>query len=338
MRSHRNVTMRDIADRVGVSVNSVSKALSNKHDISKGTRDEIINVANELGYKFNPLGQRRSTRNSGIIGLITTDSANPFFGQIVKGVQTTIRKAGYTMMLFNTDENYAQERAAVELLVDQNAKGIILTPSQAQDEDIVFLMSKRIPFVLLGRHFSRHKVPCVISDDKQGAYDAISHLLRLGHRRILFLNAPEYISSAQERLEGYKKALAEAGMQFDPALIRLCRPDKDSAYNEMMAVLLEEIDFSAIFTFSDIMMLGVISLLQQRSIAFPERYSLVGFDDIDFISLLNPPLTTVAQNSIGLGSQSAELLLQLIRNEPVDTVEKVIPTRLVVRSSTRRFQ
>lgn len=329
--------MRDIADKVGVSVNSVSKALSNKPDISPRTRSAIIEAADELGYDYKLNGRRTTRTQSRIIGLITSDNSNPFFAPIVKGVQTTLRRAGYTMMLFNTEEDYAQERVAVELLVEQGAEGIILTPSQAKDEDIAYLESKRIPFVLLGRHFARHPVTSVLSDDRQGAYDAVTHLARLGHGRILFLNAPDYISSAHERREGYQQALADASTEFDPALIRQCMPTGEAAYNEMTAVLLEELPFTAVFTFSDLMMLGVIKLFQERGISVPEQYSIVGFDDIDFVSLLSPPLTTVAQDRINLGVQSAEVLLSQLRGEPVEVVEKVLPTRLVVRSSTRRI-
>lgn len=329
--------MRDIADKVGVSVNSVSKALNNRPDIGQATKETIIRTADELGYDYSHMNRRTDSCAGALIGLITSDNANPFFAKIVKGVQITLRKAGFNMMLFNTEEDYSQERAAVELLADQGAQGIILTPSQIQDEDISFLLSKKIPFVLLGRHFSRHKVPGVISDDAKGAYAAVSHLLRLGHRRILFLNAHEYISSAEERLDGYKQALREAGVEFDPALVRTCRPDQSGAYNEIKSVLLEELDFTGLFTFSDIMMLGVITLFQERSIPIPERYSLVGFDDIDFVSLLNPPLTTVAQDCLHLGIESAELLLKLMRGENPDVIEKVLPTHLVVRGSTRRI-
>jgi LacI family transcriptional regulator len=334
MKNSRKITMRDIAERVGVSVNSVSKALSNQNDISTGTRNKILKVAQELGYQNKHLTQNLTLNNAGVIGLITTDNANPFCGQIVKSVQTTLHKAGYTMMLFNTDEDYIQERAAVELLIAQNAKGIILTPSQAKNEDISYLKSKNIPFVLLGRHFSQYEVPCVISDDAQGAKDAVSHLLRLGHKRILFLNAPSYISSAKERLAGYESAFKDIDIEVDPTLIRSCRPDKDGAYNELNSILLEGLDFTAIFTFNDLMMLGVISVLQQRSIPYPESYSLIGFDDIEFVSLLTPPLTTVAQDCSALGVQSAEFLLRLIRHESVELMEKVIPTRLNVRGST----
>jgi len=327
--------MRDIADQVGVSVNSVSKALRNKSEISPATREEIVRVAKDLGYS---IGTRQRQRpDTGIIGLITTDSANPYFGLVIRGVQTAIRSAGYTMMLFNTDEDYVQERIAVELLVDHNVEGIILTPSQLKDDDIAFLESKDVPFVLLGRHFPGHSVPSVVSDDVQGAYDAISHLVRLGHRRILFLNGPIYISSARERLDGYLQAHKDLGVEVDETLVRQCAPDTRSAYNELNSAMLEDLDFSAIFSFNDIMMLGVVRLLRERAIEIPNHYSLVGFDDIDFSSLLTPALTTVAVDRHALGVQSAELLIKLIRGSTIISHQRVIPTRLVVRSTTQRI-
>ena len=328
--------MRDIAERVGVSVNSVSKALSNKPDISPLTKESILRVAAEIGYDLTNQGRRNVGHLTGIIGLVTSDNANPFFAQIVKGAEWTAQQFGYTMMIFNTDEKYSRERKAIDILIDRKVDGIILTPSQSQSEDLNFLMSNDKPFVLLGRHFSQYEIPSVVSDDEQGAYLAVDHLVRLGHRRILFLNAPEYISSAQERLAGYTRALENAGIEVQPDLVRSCHPTKLGAHNEIQAVLLEEIEFSAVFTFSDLMMLGVVELFQERSIRIPEEYSLVGFDDIDFVSLLTPPLTTVSQDKFNLGAQSAELLLSLIHNERVQVGERVLPTRLIVRGSTRK--
>jgi LacI family transcriptional regulator len=268
---------------------------------------------------------------------VIADSANPFFVKIVKGVEATLHQHGYNLILCNTNEDYAREKSAIDLLSDQGTDGIILTPAQSRDEDIAFLLSKKIPFVLLGRHFSSYNVPCVISSDKDGAYKAVDHLLRLGHRRILFLNAYKHISSAEERLDGYGAAYRENDVEMDPELVRYCEPKMEGAYNELKSVFLEGLKFSAVFTFSDLMMLGVVRLLHEKGLQIPQHISLIGFDDIDFVSLLTPPLTTVFQDTHRLGVESASLLLRMINGQQTGGVTRIVPTKLVIRGSTAKL-
>lgn len=338
MRTGKNATMKDIADNVGVSVNTVSRALSNRSDISRKTRDLILETARKLGYEYESgmraVGRKSNTRT---VGLIITDNANPFFAQVVKGVQNTLWQNKYTLILCNTNEDYARERGAIEMLLEREVDGIILTPTQSHDQDIPILQSAGIPFVLLGRHFSTYKIPNVLGDDKQGAYKAVDHLIRLGHSRILFINAPKYISSAQERLEGYTESFADNGLEPDPSLLRICEPNMEAAYNEIKSILLEELKFTAVFTFSDLMMLGVVKMFQEVGVRVPEDCSLVGYDDINFVSLLTPPLTTVFQDKYKMGVESANMLLNIIhRDQPLhDTL--IIPTNLIVRGSTRKL-
>jgi LacI family transcriptional regulator len=281
---------------------------------------------------------RKASHNArGVVGLVVADSSNPFFAKVVKGIEDTLNQQGYSLILCNTDEDYGREKKSIEVLVGHGVDGIILTPTQLKSEDIAYLVSKKKPFVLLGRHFKEYSVPNVIGDDRGGANKAIDHLLRLGHRQMLFINASGYISSAEERLQGYQDAFLENGLNVDRSLIRWCEPRMEAAYNEMSAAVLEGVRFSAVFTFSDLMMLGVIKFLRERSIRIPEDCSLVGFDDIDFVSLMSPPLTTVQQDMIRLGKESASMLLQILSGHEVSNITKVVPTKLVVRGTTMRI-
>jgi LacI family transcriptional regulator len=329
--------MKDIALRLGVSINTVSKALANKPDISDATRELVHKAARELGYSYEIIPHGWENHRSNVVGLVIADNSNPFFAKVVRSVERTLQNSGYGLLLCNTDEDYERERSIIALLVERKIDGIILTPTQSNDEDIAFLLSKHTPFVLLGRHFSTYKVPCVIGDDRGGAYEAINHLLRLGHRRILFINAPGYISSATERLEGYRAAFRDNGIEVDESLVRTCAPRMENAYNEMKGILLEELDFSAVFTFSDQMMLGVIRLFHERGIRVPQDCSLVGFDDIDFSSIMAPPLTTVVQDTGRLGAESVAMLLKIINDQPLTDTTKVIGTKLAIRGTTQKL-
>jgi len=336
-RKPRKVTMKDIASELGVSVNTVSKALGNRPDISLATKDQVYRTARELGYEYEIIPKSWHGHRTNVVGLVIADNSNPFFAKIVKSVERTLQDSGYALILCNTDEDYEREKSIIALLVERKIDGIILTPTQSNDEDIAFLLSKKTPFVLLGRHFSSYKVPCVIGEDRGGAYEAINHLARLGHRRILFINAPSYISSATERLEGYREAFKDNGIEVDESLIRSCEPKMENAYNEMKGILLEELDFSAVFTFSDQMMMGVVRVFHERGIRVPQDCSLVGFDDIDFASIMTPPLTTIVQNTQRLGMESATMLLKMINGQEITESTKVIPTKAIIRGSTQKY-
>ena len=336
-RKLRKVTMKDIAGALGVSINTVSKALGNKPDISQGTKDLVYKAARELGYEYEIVPRSWHSHRTNVVGLIISDNSNPFFAKVVKSVEGTLHNNGYALILCNTDEDYAREKSIIALLVERKIDGIILTPTQSNDEDIAFLLSKKTPFVLLGRHFSSYKVPCILADDRGGAYEAINHLARLGHRRILFINAPSYISSASERLEGYRAAFKDNGIEVDESLIRSCDPKMENAYNEMKGIMLEELDFSAVFTFSDQMMLGVVRVFHEKGIRVPQDCSLVGFDDIDFASIMTPPLTTIVQDTHRLGSECASMLLKMINGQEIAETTKVIPTKAIIRGSTQKF-
>jgi LacI family transcriptional regulator len=336
-RKPRKVTMKDIASTLGVSINTVSKALGNKPDISLGTKEQVYKTARELGYEYEIIPKSWHSHRTNVVGLVIADNSNPFFAKVVKSVERTLQNSGYALILCNTDEDYRREKSIIALLVERKIDGIILTPTQSNDEDIAFLLSKKTPFVLLGRHFSSYKVPCVIADDRGGAYEATNHLARLGHKRILFINAPSYISSAAERLEGYRAAFRDNGIVVNESLIRSCEPKMENAYNEMKGIMLEELDFSAVFTFSDQMMLGVVRVFHERGIRVPQDCSLVGFDDIDFASIMTPPLTTIVQDTDRLGTESATMLLKMINGQEITEATKVIPTKAIIRGSTQKY-
>jgi LacI family transcriptional regulator len=248
-----------------------------------------------------------------------------------------VSQRGFDLILSNTDENYDRERHCIAALLDSGVDGLLLTPSQAKHNDITALVRRGVPFVLVGRHFASMDVNSVVADDRAGAEAAAEHLIRLGHRRVLFVNAPEYISSAEERREGFFAAFAKSGVPADQVLMRTCIPRLDSAYNTMKSVLVEAIPFTAVFAFSDLMMLGIFRALRDAGRKVPGDVSLVGFDDIEFVSLLDPPLTTVHMPKYRLGMESARGLLALLGGRS-DRCQMVLPTELIVRSSTARVE
>lgn len=330
----KKVTMEHIANIAGVSTNTVSRALSGKPDISTYTREKIKKIALDVGYSFQSKPEdNNQQQKTHIVGMVIADNTNPVFSRVVKGAEDVLSQSGYQLILCNTDENYRKEKNAIQLLIERGVDGILITPTQLHQKDILTMEKNSIPFVLMGRHFPDAKMSSVVADDKQGAFNAANHLLRLGHRRILFINAPEYISSAKERYSGFVEAFRQNGLEVNHEFLRVCIPKKESAYNTMRSILVEGSKPTAVFTFSDLMMLGVFRAVKEFNLRIPEDISLVGFDDIEFVSLLNPPLTTVYMPKYKIGEESARILLSQIKGQP-GINQLVLPTELKVRTST----
>lgn len=330
-------TLKDIAQIAGVSLTTVSRALQNRSDISLPTTQRIQKIAGELGYVHNSVAKSLRSQQTHIVGLVVADSSNPFFGPVIKGAEYTLAKNGYSLIVSNTDEIYDKERAAIEVLLGRRVDGILITPTQSRTRDIEELVARSVPIVLVGRRFTELEADYVVADDDGGARSAIEHLVKLGHSRILFLDAPPYISSAVERRRGYEGALETAGIERDESLIQTCNPTLDSAYHAMRKVLVEGVRFTAVFCFNDIMLLGALRALREANVKVPENVSVVGFDDIEFTAALNPPVTTVRAHPYEIGVASATALISRMggRTEPL---HQVIPTELIVRESTARVK
>ena len=339
MAKKAKITMEHIANKAGVSTNTVSRALSNKPDISSETRESIKKIALALGYSYHSKlanDNIKKQQRTHTVGMVIADNTNPVFSRIVKGAEDVLSQRGYHLILCNTDENYRKEKNAIQLLLERDVDGILITPTQYHKKDISTLTKYHIPFVLMGRHFTELEMDSVVADDKQGAFNAANHLLRLGHRKILFINAPEYISSAKERYEGFAAAFKQNKLEVNNEFIRVCAPKKESAYNTMRSILVEGLNPTAVFAFSDLMMLGIFQAVTEFNLRIPEDISLVGFDDIEFVSLLSPPLTTVYMPKYQLGAESARILLAKIEGQS-GIQQLVLPTELKVRTSTRKI-
>lgn len=329
------VTLSDVADLAGVSESTASRAINDKGDINAKTKERVLNVVKSTGYMPNFLARGLRLRKTRTIGVVITDISNPVFGTLVKGIEDVLRKKQYSIILCNTDEKYERQAESIRVLMEKGVDGLLITPAGGKDLDVLRLRQRSVPFVLVARHLDMLETPYVVNDDELGGFLATRYLLDKGHKRILYISGPLHISSASERLAGYRRAFIEQGQKVDQKLIKIIMPKMDSAYGLMKRVLLKEPDFTAIFTFSDFMALGVMKALYEQGFAIPEDIAVVGFDDVEISSALEVPLTTVHMPRYRLGKKSAELLLaQLL---PVRSsnlpMQIVIKPKLVVRKS-----
>ena len=331
-----STTMKDIAREAGVSINTVSRALNGKPDVNEDTKKGILEIADRLNYVPNFLAKGLVTKNTRTIGVIVSDNANPFFARMIKGIEDYARSRGYNIILCNTDERYEKEEEAVRLLREKRVDGLLitLTPAQKERTDILELKRTGVPFVLLNRHMDDIITDYVINDNVYGAYLAVSHLAKLGHKRIGYISGPSQISSVRERLEGYKKALFENNIKFDNSLVKESNLKMEDGYKLMKEFLELENRPTAVFTYSDLLAIGALKALKEAKLEVPKDIALVGYDDIEFSSLLEVPLTTVHQPRYRIGEEGAKILIDRIEGKDSEDLHQIVlKPELVIRES-----
>lgn len=328
-----HITLDDVAKISGFSKSTVSRALRNDANVNPHTKKKIKEAVQRLGYTPNIVARSLRSRKTTTIGVIIADICNPFFPSVVRGIEDTARRKGYNIILCNTDEKYEREREALETLLQKRVDGLLIAPVQKKFDDLLELRRREIPFVLIGRHFEPLETDHVISDDVKGAFMAAEYLIKKGHKKILFINGPSHISSARERVMGYRKALVENNINFDAKLLKEGNLKTEDGYRATKKAILSKLDFTAVFAFSDLVAFGVIKALKEQGYKVPDRIAVVGYDNINFGFSAEQPLTTVHIPKYRLGSEGMRLLYRRI-DKKVNKPQKVIlDTKLIIRKS-----
>ena len=308
------ITLKMVAEKAGVSVNTASRAINNKSDINEETKKKVLKIAQELGYVRNATAVALRTRKTRTIGVVIADNRNPFYAEVLNGMEEAAREKNYHIILANTQRDYKKEEEAINLLLAKRVDGLLITPVQDRDDDIKKLIEENIPFVILGRDFENIEVDVVCNDEIKGGFFATEYLIKKGHKRIALINGFLHKSPAKGRLEGYKKALMEYGVPFDDALVSFGDIDVKDGYERTKQMLEKDLDFTAIFAYNDMMAFGVMQAIREKGLRIPEDIGLVGYDDIPFSSLISPALTTIRVKKQELGVESVKLLLSHIND------------------------
>lgn len=325
-------TLKHIAEKTGYSVNTVSRALRGKDDIAKETKESIMQVADELGYVNNMLASSLRLGYTKTIAVILGDVSNPHFSILMKEIEEQARAYDYSSFLINTNEEEELEEKAIRDAINKNVDGIIICPTQRSKRNILTLQSRNIPFVLLGRHYPELDTDYVVCNDELGGYQATKHLLDKGHRRILFLNGPHYISSAEERLNGYIRAYEESGIGYDESLVHEIPTDTRMREEAFQTILKDRSQFTAIFAFNDVMAWEAWSLLYENGVSVPRDCSIIGFDHIQSKLALPYRLSTISSYKTRMSTLAVDLLVSRMKGDDIEGQENhvVIDTRLVV--------
>ena len=333
-RNNRRVKLTDIAAKTGFTVGTISKALQNKEGIALETRESIIKAAKEIGYIANSQAGGLRSGSSKTVAIIVSDIANPLFAIEIKICVSELEKQGYRAIVMGTEERAEREEQAVISALNKNVDGVLLCPTQKSMDGIRLLQQNGMPFVLMGRRFEDLDADYVVCDDEKGGYLAGQHLAELGHERILVLTADPRISSSGERLRGFRRAMEERGIEIDPALVVEMDASASDSVQKIEEILASDLDFTAIFAFSDYIAWETIYALNSHGVRVPEDVSIVGFDDVQSHMRFPPPLTTVHFPKRTVSTRCVEILLEQIRRGSDAPVQQVLDAHLVVRSTT----
>ncbi|MCC3375033.1 LacI family DNA-binding transcriptional regulator [Cohnella sp. REN36] len=333
----RKVTLKDLAIKAGLSVNTISRALKDKEDISPATRKTIQDLAKEMGYVGNALAGSLRSGLTKTIAVIVSDVANPHFGIMVKDIEKTARKHNYTIFVINTEDDYEMEERAIYTAIGKNVDAIIICPSQRSTDNIRFLQKNGVPFVLIGRRFREEPdFDYVICDDEKGGYLATKHLIESGRERVLFLNGPGRISSAQERLEGYKRAHAEAGLPIRDELIVEVGASAGDTRQVVKRLIERDATFTGIFAFNDVIAWEAAYVLQKHGYRVPDDFGVIGFDNIQSRLFIPFQLSSVSPSKGKMSKRAVDIVLHKINHPESKTrFREVIDTALVLRESTK---
>lgn len=328
-------SLRDVARRCRVSTATVSRVINHPDRVSEATRARVEEAIRELGYQPSRVARRLRVERgtSRLIGVLLSDIQNPFFAELARGVEDVAHEHGYAVLLGNSDEDEEKARRYVAVMRAELVDGFILPPTSDRDPAAVELVRSGVPLVCVDRRLGRELVDSVRIDDVRGAFEATAHLIRLGHRRIAFIEGRPRISTSRDRLEGYRQALAEHGIEPIPELIRQ-GDSRQASGRRLAAELLELPDRpTALLVGNNLMTLGALEAIHERGLSIPEDVAIVGYDDTPWSLALSPPLTAVRQPGYEVGRFAAELLLQRLADPTRSTTTVLLQPELIVRGS-----
>lgn len=338
---NKAVTIKDVAKKAGVSVSTVSRALNNYSDISVDTRENIKKIAEDMGYKANIVAKSLSSSRSFRLGILVEDyetagKLNPLVFEILMGFKNAASRQGYEIVILSTTSDMQKSQNLTRLFSEKQLDGAFIMGLKMTDKYYKELSTIKYPCILQDIYIQNPMVGCIGVDNIKGAFMAVEHLIKFGHKRIGFINGHSDAYVSYERLDGYYLALNRNGITIDNSLIA------DGGFDDKMAeIAAEELvkrhrDMTAIFCASDLMAIGAVNSLNSLGYTVPDDISVVGFDDIYITQFLNPKLTTIRQDRGKIGEAAANILINLISGQAIGRV--LVEPELIIRDSTSLFK
>jgi LacI family transcriptional regulator len=331
-------TLKDIANRVGKSVTTVSRALAGYDDVSPETKAEVRRVADELGYTPNITAQRLQKQRTDTIGFILPTFgprfSDPFFSEFLAGIGNKAANEGYDLLVSTRPPGEQELETYRKIVRSYRVDGFILVRTRRLDSRVEYLSNENFPFVAFGRTEKTNNYLYIDEDSEYGMYMVANHLADLGHKKIAFIAAPDNFTFAHHRLNGFKKGLSERGLSPDELIITTGDLTQRGGYAQATNILERPDIPTAIAACNDLMAFGAISAAQKRGLIVGKDIAITGFDDIPLAEHCHPPLTTVKQPIYQIGEKACEMLIQKIRGEALDQKQILFKPDLVIRQSS----
>ncbi len=328
-------TIKDVANRAGVAPITASRVINNSGYVSDTTRQRVEAAIEELGYVPNRIARSLRSKETHTLALVLSDIANPFWPIVARGVEDVANEDGFSVILGNTDESEAKEYDYVRVLLQKQVDGFILVPTRSDTRSVALIRKQQVPLVVVDRSVWA-PVDTVLSDSVGGAYQLTCHLLDAGHTHIAMLSGPREVSTAVDRVAGYRRALTEAGIPVDERMVIYGTFTQPGGYEMTQQVLALTPRPTAYFAANNFIAIGVLRALRDAGLRVPDNVALVAFDDLPPTFAMDAFLTVVAQRAYEMGQIATRLLLKRLKEpEPQGPEEIVLPIDLLVRRSSQ---
>ncbi|GAA0438911.1 MAG: LacI family DNA-binding transcriptional regulator [Bacillota bacterium] len=326
------VTIQEVAKRAGVSVATVSRVINNRSKVKEKTRNRVEQAIDELNYEPSVLGRNLRNSESRLLLVLIPSISNPFYTEIINGIEDTSIKEGYNILLCETDSNPKREAIYFNLVRNRMADGIILMDPTINRKNVLELATNH-PIVQCSEFDKEGNISYVSIDNELAAYQAVKHLIKIGKKRIAFINSDEKFLYARERRAGYEKAFREFNIAVEKKRIyNINQLNFESGQQAMRTLLNQEEKPDAVFAVSDVLAIGALKEIHANGLKVPDDIAIIGFDKISFSNMTHPTLTTVSQPMYRMGCISASMLINKIKGEEVESM--LLEHELVIREST----
>ena len=335
----KHVTIQQVAKQAGVSIQTVSRVLNNRPDVSIETRQRIQAIIDQMGYQPFAIARGLASKRTYTLGLVAADFSDFWFSQVVTGAEKEAHEHGYYFMLGSSSANPEDEPKFLRLLTERHVEGVLFVRASSADESehLIRLKESGIPVVSTGHYLPESGLAMVDVDNIGGGRKATEYLLNLNHKSIAMLTGPSGWKSASDRTEGYLQALQANGVSPNPELIIKGTWLHKDGYLGMKTLLGKKVPFTALFAQNDRIAKGAISALHEAGLRVPEDISVIGYDDIPEAEFSDPPLTTIRQPTEEIGRAATHLLIQMIEDREAIPNQILFDTELIVRSSCTRL-
>lgn len=333
------VTLKDISQRVGVSVTTVSRALGGYDDVAEETREKVLHAANELGYYPSATARQLQKRRTDTIGFIIPTFgprfSDPYFSELLAGIGNETARHNFDLLVSTRSPDSKEEENAYRRLVDgRRVDGVLVVRTRAEDPRLSYLMQRDFPFVAFGRSQANEDFPYLDVDGQKGLLEAVQHLIDQGHERIAYISAPLNLTFATHRLTGYKQALQNAGLICDEELVVVGQLTEEDGYRAAHRLFSLSDPPTAIAVANDLMALGAMRAAHERGLDVGHDVAITGFDDIPLAAHARPSLTTVRQPIYDIGRRVCQMLIKVIKEETLAERHILLGPTLVIRESS----